>query len=338
MSGSSSVPLAMINPVSDANSTSPLVSRNSDSARQPSSSGNSDDVTVTPAPATHVVPADVELLEGISPPPPAAGAGVSPSAGDVGVGEVGVGEEEPSHPQSTPKVVSVARSTSESPGKRPVAPKRVAVRRCNRCNFVCARFEGLWTMTVVDARRRGVEKRPTPAAMVALSAATPRHGFKPREGKVTSRPRDTAVFFVPPTTDVSLALDCGTTPPKKGTPLYRPTQEDDTGAPKPPDVGRRKTHVLLAGGETGNLVSLREPSDILRYVLTSPGRLRRMDEARRLLGVAGLLQALRRCRVAVQRKPVLLPDEHLNRSSKKTTAGVGNTNGWRVRCEQKASL
>ena len=61
------------------------------SDRQPSSCGNSDDVTNTPELAGHASPAEgVGLLAGV------AGAGVSLSV------------VEPSHPQSTPKVVDVA--------------------------------------------------------------------------------------------------------------------------------------------------------------------------------------------------------------------------------------
>ena len=118
VSGSSVGATAMMIPVSDKNSISPP-SKTSISARQPSSSGNSDDVTATPEPAAHVSLAEVNVEVVVRPPRlPAVGAGVRMEDGSgVVVGGVGVG---PSHPQSTPKVVDVAEP-SEPSGKIPAA-------------------------------------------------------------------------------------------------------------------------------------------------------------------------------------------------------------------------
>ncbi len=122
-------------PSSVTYSTSPP-SKMSISVRQPSSSGNSEEVTVTPEPAAQEPPVGVGLL-GVGPlavgllTGGVTGADVVGVTGDgvngvtgagvkgvTGAGVNGVGET-PSQPQSTSKVVDVAASGSDSPGKIP---------------------------------------------------------------------------------------------------------------------------------------------------------------------------------------------------------------------------
>lgn len=87
------------------------------SAMQPSITENSEEVTVTPEPAAHVVESSSVVGTVVSSP---VGVVESSSAGVVESSSAGVGVG-PSQPQSTPKVVDVAASASDSPGKIPAA-------------------------------------------------------------------------------------------------------------------------------------------------------------------------------------------------------------------------
>ena len=95
-------------PSADTNSGPSDSVKNSISSKQPSSSGNSDDVTVTPEPSAHE--------------PPVSG------VGEVGGGGEGVGSEplSSSHPQLTPNVVDVAKSMLP-PGNSPVCSTATAM-------------------------------------------------------------------------------------------------------------------------------------------------------------------------------------------------------------------